>query len=88
MTGIIPFISNVDHHLPDDTGSQAPIKRKIPVRLPPDADLSLIEPKAIKKVPALMVGTLVALESTASWAPARPSATNLPYDTSKLSHTF
>ena len=65
MTGIIPFFINVDHDLPDDTGSCASIKIEIPVRLPPDADLSLNEPEAMQKAQDLMAGALAALKSTA-----------------------
>ena len=60
------FFINVDHDLPDDTGSCASIKIEIPARLPPDADLSRTEPEAMQKAQDLMAGALAALKSTAS----------------------
>ena len=60
------FFINVDHDLPDDTGSCASIKIEIPVRLPPDADLSLTEPEAMQKARDLILGALSALKSAAS----------------------
>ena len=60
------FFINVDHDLPDDTGSYASIKIEIPVRLPSDADLSLTEPEAMQKAQDLMLGALAALKSAAS----------------------
>jgi hypothetical protein len=60
------FFINVDHDLPDDTGSCASIKLEIPVRLPLDADLSLTEPEVMQKAQELMVSALAALKSTTS----------------------
>ena len=57
------FFINVEHSLPDDTGSRPSIKLEIPVRLPPEEELALTEPDIMQKARALMISAMAALES-------------------------
>ena len=60
------FFINVEHDLPDETGSCASIKLEIPVRLPPEADPYASEPEVMLKAQALMVSAMAVLKSAAS----------------------
>jgi hypothetical protein len=57
------YFINVEHSRPDDTGSRASIKLEIPVRLPPEEDLSLTEPDIMRKARNLMMSALAALDA-------------------------
>lgn len=55
------FFINVEHSVPDDTGSRACIKIEIPVRLSAEASLSLTEPEVMQKAKDLMRGAIASL---------------------------
>jgi len=55
------FFINVEHSVPDDTGSRACIKIEIPIRLHPEANLSLTEPEVMQKAKDLMRGAIASL---------------------------
>jgi len=57
------FFINVEHSLPDDTGSRASVKLEIPVRLPSEEALPLNEPEVMQKARDLMLSAIAALES-------------------------
>ena len=55
------FFINVEHSVPDDTGSRACIKIEIPIRLHPEANLSLTEPEVMQKAKDLMRDAIASL---------------------------
>lgn len=55
------YFINVEHRLPDETGSRACIKIEIPVRLHPEENLSLTEPEVMQKAKALIRGAIASL---------------------------
>jgi hypothetical protein len=57
------FFINVEHSLPDDTGSRASVKLEIPVRLHTEEALPLNEPEVMQKARDLMLSAIAAIES-------------------------
>jgi hypothetical protein len=59
------FFINVEHCIPDDTGSRASIKLEIPVRVQPDENPPMSDPEVMQKAKDFMISAIAALTSAA-----------------------
>lgn len=57
------FFINVEHRVPDDTGSRATIKLELPVRVQPDENPPMCEPEIMQKAKDFMISAIAALTS-------------------------